>query len=86
MAEVAKEAGAAATDLSFKMALSYLQYEWRWLATNSPGKIPKQLHHLRERLGELLLPKQRRGRECPRVVKALAKRYPARKIMKTDLQ
>lgn len=86
MAEVAKEVGAAATDLSFQMALGYLQYEWSWLATNSPGKIPKQLHHLRERLGELLLPKQRRGRECPRVVKALAKRYPARKIMKTDLK
>jgi hypothetical protein len=86
MAEVAKEVGAAATDLSFQMALGYLQYEWNWLATNSPGKIPKQLHHLRERLGELLLPKQRRGRECPRVVKALPKRYPTRKIMKTDLK
>lgn len=86
MAEVAKEVGAAATDLSFQMALGYLQYEWGWLAGNSPGTIPKKLRHLRDRLGELLLPRQRRGRECPRVVKALPKRYPIRKIYKTDLK
>ena len=86
MAEVAKEVGAAATDLSFELALGYLQYEWSWLAISSPGKIPKQLRHLRDRLGELLLPRQRRGRECPRIIKALPKRYPIRKIKKTDLK
>jgi hypothetical protein len=86
MAEVAKEVGAAATDVSFQMALGYLQYEWGWLATNSPGTIPKKLRHLRDRLGELLLPRQRRGRECPRVIKALPQRYPIRKVYKTDLK
>ncbi|WP_157670577.1 hypothetical protein [Chitinibacter sp. GC72] len=65
MAEVVKEVGVAATDLSFQMGLGYLQYEWRWLATNSPGKIPKQLHHLRERLEELLLPIQHGGVNAP---------------------
>ena len=86
MAEVAKEVGAAATDLSFQLALDYLQYEWGWLAINSPGTIPKKLRHLRDRLGELLLPRQRRGRECPRVIKAQPKRYPERKIYKTNLK
>ena len=86
MAEIAKEAGAAATDLSFKMALQYLLCEWSWLAFNSPGTIPKKLLDQRNRVGDLLLAGRRRGRECPRVVKAQPKRYPTRKIMRTDLK
>lgn len=80
MAEVAREAGVVPTDLSFTTALHYLRYEWSWLAISSPGTLPARLQRLRERLGELLLPKQRRGRECPRVVKKLPSRYPTKQV------
>ena len=76
MAAVAKEAGVHPTDLSFITALHYLRYEWTWLAISSPGKLPFHLQRLRNRLGELLLSRQRRGRECPRVVKKPPSRYP----------
>ena len=65
MAEIAREVGVAPTDLSFMTALHYWRYEWSWLAISSPGTLPARLLRLRERLGELRLPKQRRGRECP---------------------
>lgn len=80
MAEVAREVGIVATDLSFTTALHYLRYEWSWLAISSPGTLPTRLLRLRERLGDLLLPKQRRGRECPRVVKKLPSRYPVKQV------
>lgn len=80
MAEVAREADVEPTDLSFTTALHYLRYEWSWLAISSPGTLPARLLRLRERLGELLLPKQRRGRECPRVVKKLPSRYPIKQV------
>ena len=80
MAEVAREAGVAATDLSFTVALHYLRYEWSWMAITSPGKLPAHLQRLRIRLGELVLTKQRRGRECPRVVKKVPSRYPTRQV------
>ena len=82
MAELAKESGVQATDLSFTMALDYLQYEWRFLAICSPGTLPKHLLRLRQRLGDMLLPKQRRGRSCPRVVKSVPARYPIKKVRK----
>ncbi len=80
MAEVARESGGAATDLSFTMALHYLRYEWSWMALTSPGKLPAHLLRLRIRLGEMVLPKQRRGRECPRVVKKVPSRYPTKQV------
>lgn len=80
MAEVAREEGVAPTELSFTVALHYLRYEWHWLATSSPAALPKHLQRLRQRLGELLLPKQRRGRQCPRVVKKPPSRYPIRQV------
>lgn len=82
MAEVAKENGAEATDLSFTMALDYLQGEWRCLASSSSGTLPKHLQRLRQRLGDMLLSKQRRGRSCPRVVKLVPARYPVKKVRK----
>lgn len=33
-----------------------------------------------EQVGEMVLPKQRRGRECPRVVKKVPSRYPTRQV------
>lgn len=76
MAEVAREQGVAPTDLSFTVALHYLRYEWHWLASSSAGTLPKHLQRLRQRLGDLLVPQQRRGRQCPRVVKKPPARYP----------
>lgn len=80
MAEVAREEGVASTELSFTVALHYLRDEWHWLATSSPGALPKHLQRMRQRLGELLRPKQRRGRQCPRVVKKSPARYPIRQV------
>ena len=80
MAQVAKEEGVAATELSFTVALNYMRYEWVSLAGISPGLLPKNLIRLRQRLAEQLLPKQRRGRQCPRVVKKPPERYPIRQV------
>ena len=80
MAQVAREEGVAPTDLSFKVALNYMRYEWISLAGISPGLLPKNLVRLRQRLAEQLLPKQRRGRQCPRVVKKPPARYPIRQV------
>lgn len=80
MAEVAKEEGVAPTDLSFTVALNYMRYEWVSLASVSPGVLPKHLLRLRQRLAEQLLPKQRRGRQCPRVVKKPPSRYPIKQL------
>lgn len=80
MAELALEALVKPTQLSFTMALHYLRHEWIWLATSPPGNIPAHLQRLRTALGELLLPQQRRGRECPRVVKKPPSRYPTRQV------
>ncbi|RMX06294.1 DDE transposase, partial [Allofranklinella schreckenbergeri] len=80
MAEVARQEGVAPTELSFTVALNYMRYEWLSLASISPGLLPKHLLRLRQRLGEQLLPKQRRGRQCPRVVKKPPARYPLKQV------
>lgn len=83
MAEIAKENQLPATDLSFSAALDYLQLEWITLAScTSAGNLPALLERLRIRLSERLLPKQRRGRICPRVVKKVPARYPVRQVRK----
>lgn len=81
MAQVAKEEGVPPTDLSFTVALNYMRYEWVSLAGISAGLLPKNLLRLRQRLAEQLLPKQRRGRQCPRVVKKPPARYPVKQVM-----
>lgn len=81
MAQVAGQAQVEPTDLSFTTALHYLRYEWSWLAISSPGALPSHLLRLRERLGELLLSRQRRGRQCPRVVKKPPSRYPNKHVI-----
>lgn len=81
MAQVAKEEGVPPTDLSFTVALNYMRYEWVSLAGISAGLLPKNLLRLRQRLAEQLLPKQRRGRKCPRVVKKPPARYPVKQVM-----
>ncbi|MDR0996656.1 MAG: IS4 family transposase [Zoogloeaceae bacterium] len=81
MAEVASEAEVDPTQLSFVTAMHYLRYEWSWQAITAPGKLPEHLRHLRNRLGDLLIPPKRRGRTCPRVVKNTPVRYPQRQVM-----
>lgn len=61
MAELAREEGIVPTELSFTEALHYLRYEWSWMAIRSPGTLPAHLLRLRDRLGELLLPKRHEG-------------------------
>ena len=83
MAEIAKESQLHPTELSFVAAMDYLQLEWITLAScPSPGSLPALLQRMRIRLSERLLPKQRRGRTCPRVVKKVPSRYPVRQVRK----
>lgn len=80
MAEVAVEAQVSPTQLSFTTALHYLRHEWGWMAIEAPGKLPAHLMRLRNRLGELILPRKR-GRSCPRLVKKPPKRYEYRTVI-----
>ncbi|MBS1210806.1 MAG: family transposase [Proteobacteria bacterium] len=65
--------------LSFLRALHIIQHERIWAAGMSPGKLPAHLMRMRQRL-QLAIIEKRRGRKCPRVVKAKPRRYPARHI------
>lgn len=79
MAKAAIEAECAPTDISFVRALHTIQYELIWAAaTRAPGKLPKLLQNLRQRLVTELTVK-RPGRKFDRVVKTTAQRYPFRK-------
>ena len=80
MADIAKEAEIKPTQLSFATALHYIRHEWIWMAISSPGKLPAHLIRLRERLGNILLPDKRIGRQCPRVVKKVPNRYPVKSV------
>src|SRR5574343_121388 len=83
MAKAAIEAKVEPTDLSFLRALHILQHEMVWAVGMVPGKLPAHLVHLRTQMQFAILQK-RRGRQCPRVVKALPKRYTVR-FLKKDL-
>lgn len=82
MARAALEAKAQPTDLSFIRALHYIQIELSFAALlQAPGNIPGKLHRLREQLKEALR-EQRRGRQCPRLVKSRPSRYDVRFVFK----
>jgi Transposase DDE domain len=74
MAKAAAEAGVEPTDLSFTQAMHLFQYEMLWAAATSPGKLPDHLLRLRQKM-QMTIIQKRRGRSCPRVVKALPHRY-----------
>jgi hypothetical protein len=76
-------AGVAPTDLSFLRALHILQHELIWAAGMAPGKLPAHLSRLRLQL-QFAIVEKRRGRQCPRVVKARPQRYTVR-YLKKDL-
>ena len=82
MAKVAIEAKVEPTDLSFLRALHILQNEMIWAVGMAPGRLPAHLMRLRNQLQYAIVEK-RRGRQCPRVVKALPMRY-AVKYLKKD--
>jgi hypothetical protein len=82
MAKAAIQAKVEPTDLSFLRALHILQSEMIWAAGMAPGKLPAHLLRLRLQL-QFAIVEKRRGRQCPRVVKALPKRY-AIKYLKKD--
>ena len=83
MAKAALQARVEPTDLSFLRALHILQHEMIWAVSMAPGKLPAHLARLRAQLQFAIIEK-RRGRQCPRLVKALPKRYTV-KYLKKDL-
>ena len=83
MAKAAIEAKVEPTDLSFLRALHILQHEMIWAVGMAPGKLPAHLLRLRTQM-QFAIVEKRRGRQCPRIVKALPKRYTVR-YLKKDL-
>lgn len=83
MAKAALQARVEPTDLSFLRALHILQHEMIWAVGMAPGKLPVHLARLRTQL-QFAIVEKRRGRQCPRLVKALPKRYTV-KYLKKDL-
>jgi hypothetical protein len=81
MAKTAIEAKVKPTDLSFLRALHILQGEMIWAAGMAPGKLPAHLLRLRIQL-QFAIVEKRQGRQYPRVVKALPKRYPIKYLKK----
>jgi hypothetical protein len=81
MAKAAIEAKVLPTDLSFIRALHILQSEMIWAAGMAPGRLPAHLIRLRTQL-QFAIVEKRRGRICPRVVKARPNKYPVRHLMR----
>ena len=82
MAKAALEAKCEPTSISFLLALSTIQNELMTIGrATSPGTIPARLKRLRDRL-VLDLKAQRPGRKFDRVVKAVAQRYPEKRLTK----
>lgn len=81
MAKVALAARLQPTDLSFVRAFHIVQHEMMWASHTTPGKLPSLLLRLRQQL-QFAIVEKRRGRNCPRVVKALPKRYTVRYLKK----
>ena len=81
MAKAAIAAKVEPTDLSFLRALHILQNEMIWAVGMAPGRLPAHLARLRAQL-QFAIVEKRRGRQCPRVVKARPKRYAFRYLKK----
>lgn len=83
MTKAAIQAKVEPTDLSFLRALHIMQHEMIWAVGMAPGKLPAHLVRLRAQM-QFAIVEKRRGRQCPRVVKARPKRYTVR-VLKKDL-
>lgn len=82
IAKAALDAKCEPTEISFTLALLTIQNELLMIGpATAQGKIPAILKRLRERL-VLDLKAQRPGRKFDRVVKAVAQRYPEKRLTK----
>lgn len=82
IAKAALEAKCEPTEISFTLALVTIQNELLMIGpATAQGKLPAILKRLRERL-VLDLKAQRPGRKFARVVKAVAQRYPEKRLTK----
>lgn len=82
IAKAALEAKCQPTSISFTLALFTIQHELLMTGPATPqGKLPAMLKRMRERL-VLDLKVQRPGRKFDRVVKAVAQRYPEKRLTK----
>ncbi|MDQ5907823.1 MAG: hypothetical protein QG590_2308, partial [Pseudomonadota bacterium] len=81
IAKAAADAKVAPTDMSFIRALHILQHEMIWAAAMAPGKLPAHLARLRLQM-QFAIVEKRRGRLCPRVVKAKPAKNAVRHLMK----
>jgi hypothetical protein len=80
IAKAALEAKCEPTSISFTLALFTIQHELLMTGPATPqGKLPAMLKRMRERL-VLDLKAQRPGRKFDRVVKAVAQRYPEKRL------
>lgn len=80
IAKAALEAKCEPTEISFTLALVTIQNELMMIGpATAQGNIPATLKRLRERL-VLDLKAQRPGRKFDRVVKAVAQRYPEKRL------
>lgn len=83
IAKAAMEAKCEPTDISFTLALVTIQNELMMIGpATAQGNIPATLKRLRQRL-VLDLKAQRPGRKFDRVVKAVAQRYPEKRLTRT---
>jgi len=83
MERFADEAGVPPTRISFVTSLHLICDEWMWLASSSPGAIPRHLRNLRAKLRRLVLPPRRRARRYPRAVKIPMSSYPSARHVRT---
>lgn len=81
ISKAAIQARVEPTDLSFVRALYMLQHEMIWAVGMAPGKLPAHLVRLRTQL-QFAIVEKRRGRQCPRLVKARPARYTVRYLKK----
>jgi hypothetical protein len=78
---VAADAGVLPTRVSFVAALNFIEMAFRMWGTESAGKWPQRLVHLREDIGHFILP-ERRQRSYPRAVKIKMSNYPRKRPAK----
>lgn len=81
MSKAAIQARVEPTHLSFLRSLHILQHEMIWAVGMAPGKLPAHLVRLRTQL-QFAIVEKRRGRQCPRFVKARPARYTVRYLKK----
>lgn len=80
---VAAEAGVPPTRISFVAAMNFIETALRMWGTDSAGKWPQRLVHLREDLAHFILP-ERRERSYPRAVKIKMSNYERKRPAKSS--